>query len=137
MGKTVLGIYLAAVRRRNVLILVHRAPLLDQWVSQLSIFLGVDGKQIGRIGGGNRKPTGKIDVAMMQSLVFLAAPISWKGTLTQYAGRLNRLHPGKQEVRIYDYVDAAVPMLARMFEKRLKTYRALGYSNNELTMKLG
>ncbi len=341
MGKTVLGIFLAAARRRNSLILVHRAPLLDQWVAQLSLFLGISEKEIGIIGGGKRKPTGRIDVAMLQSLVrdgvvddlvanyghvivdechhlpavsfekilaevkarfvigltatphrrdglhpisemqlgpvrysmdakkqaalrpfghrlirrvtsfqsenpsgvtkiqdlyrllardqarnlliledvlsvmkegrspillterkeqleffrvslqgrvqhvvilqggmtskkrktstagltkipeseervilatgrfvgegfddarldtlFLAAPISWKGTLTQYAGRLNRLHPGKQEVRIYDYVDGAVPMLSRMFEKRLKTYRALGYSKTEVALSL-
>ena len=60
--------------------------------------------------------------------LFLAMPISWKGTLVQYAGRLHRLHSGKTEVRIYDYVDREVPMLARMFERRLRGYRALGYS---------
>jgi hypothetical protein len=43
------------------------------------------------------------------------------------AGRLHRLYPGKAEVRIYDYVDREVPMLARMFEKRLRGYRAIGY----------
>jgi superfamily II DNA or RNA helicase len=59
--------------------------------------------------------------------LFLALPISWKGTLVQYAGRLHRQHQGKTEVRIYDYVDEAVPMLDRMFEKRLKGYRAMGY----------
>ena len=55
-------------------------------------------------------------------------PVSWKGTLVQYTGRLHRLSPGKTEVRIYDYVDAAVPLLARMFEKRLRGYRAIGYA---------
>lgn len=59
--------------------------------------------------------------------LFLAMPISWKGTLVQYAGRLHRRHPSKSEVRIYDYVDADVPMLAKMFEKRRKGYRAMGY----------
>ncbi len=58
-------------------------------------------------------------------------PISWKGTLVQYAGRLHRHHPGKAEVRIYDYVDRNVPMLLRMFEKRLATYRAIGYARGE------
>ena len=43
--------------------------------------------------------------------LFLAPPISWKGTLVQYTGRLHRPHPGKIEVRIYDYVDRDVPML--------------------------
>ena len=59
--------------------------------------------------------------------LFLAMPISWKGTLVQYAGRLHRLRPGKDEVRIYDYADRAVPVLRRMFERRLKGYRAMGY----------
>ena len=59
--------------------------------------------------------------------LFLALPIAWKGTLVQYAGRLHRRHQGKTEVRIYDYVDEAVPVLDRMFEKRKKGYRAMGY----------
>lgn len=58
----------------------------------------------------------------------LAMPISWKGTLVQYAGRLHRLYPGKTEVRIYDYVDREIPMLGRMFEMRLRGYRAIGYA---------
>jgi hypothetical protein len=58
-------------------------------------------------------------------------PISWKGTLIQYSGRLHRLHPAKTEVRVYDYVDREVAMLLRMFEKRLATYRAIGYARGE------
>jgi superfamily II DNA or RNA helicase len=60
--------------------------------------------------------------------LFLAMPISWRGTLQQYAGRLHREHAGKHEVRIYDYVDTEVPTLQRMFGKRLRGYRAMGYS---------
>ena len=331
-GKTVVGIYLIARRARNTLVLVHRQQLLDQWRSRIAMFLGLDLSQIGQIGGGKRKPTGQIDVAMIQSLVrrgdladliaeyghvvvdechhipapsferllgeaharfvtgltatprrrdghhpitemqlgpvrytvdqrklaasrpfeqklvlrytefrydteqerppiqdvyramvddrgrnqmllddiiraleegrspivltertahlefieeqlrgfarntivlrggrtskqrrvaleglaavpddeerlilatgrfigegfdddrldtlFLVMPISWKGTLIQYTGRLHRLHPAKREVRIYDYVDRHVPMLARMAEKRLRGYRSIGY----------
>ena len=59
--------------------------------------------------------------------LFLVMPISWKGTLIQYTGRLHRLHPAKREVRIYDYVDRHVPMLARMADKRLRGYRSIGY----------
>jgi len=59
--------------------------------------------------------------------LFLAMPISWHGTLQQYVGRLHRIHHGKKVVRVFDYVDALVPMLARMFEKRLRGYRAIGY----------
>jgi superfamily II DNA or RNA helicase len=66
------------------------------------------------------------DNAQLDTL-FLALPVSWKGTLAQYAGRLHRLHHNKTEVVIYDYADLNVPMLARMFERRLKGYRAIGY----------
>ena len=69
VGKTVVGIYLAAARGRSTLVLVHRKPLLDQWVAQLSLFLGLPPKGIGQIGGGKRTPTGRLDVAMLQSLV--------------------------------------------------------------------
>ncbi len=57
----------------------------------------------------------------------LAMPISWKGTLQQYAGRLHREHAAKGDVRIYDYVEKNQPQLARMWEKRLRGYRAMGY----------
>jgi len=66
------------------------------------------------------------DDARLDTL-FLAMPVSWKGTLVQYAGRIHRLHEGKKNVRIYDYVDSNVPMLMNMFKKRLRGYRALGY----------
>jgi superfamily II DNA or RNA helicase len=336
VGKTVIGIYLIAARSRNTLVLVHRQPLLDQWIAQLSMFLGVAPKDIGQIGAGKHAATGRIDVAMIQSLVrsnhvddlvatyghvivdechhvpavsferilsevkaryltgltatprrrdglhpilemqlgpvrfavdaksqaarrpfehrlivrdttfvggaldptqgiqtlyaalagdehrnrlilddvgqaiqegrspillterkdhlehlatrlrpfvrhlvvlqggmtpserrevtaqlasipedeprlvlatgryigegfddarldtlFLTMPVSWKGTLVQYAGRLHRLHPGKAEVRIYDYVDRQVPLFQRMFEKRLRGYRAIGYARDD------
>ena len=57
----------------------------------------------------------------------LAMPISWKGTLQQYAGRLHREHADKQDVRIYDYAETDQPQLARMWEKRQRGYRAMGY----------
>jgi superfamily II DNA or RNA helicase len=336
VGKTVIGTYLVASRACSTLILVHRKPLLDQWLAQLALFLGLDRKGIGLIAGAKRSPTGRLDVAMIQSLVrkdsvtdlvagygqvivdechhlpavqfervlrevkaryvvgltatpqrrdghhpitgmqlgpvrfkvdakshaaarpfehrllvretafrtaaqdgnvviqdlyaalardearnamilndviraleegrspillterkdhleffasrlarvarnlvvlqggmgakadraaraqldaippneerlllatgryigegfddarldtlFLALPVSWKGTLVQYTGRLHRLHPGKREVRIFDYVDREVPMLLRMFKKRLRSYRAIGYARGE------
>jgi superfamily II DNA or RNA helicase len=67
-GKTVVAINVVAQRGVNTLILVHRQQLLDQWVARLSTFLDIDPKQIGRIGGGKHKPTGIIDVALLQSL---------------------------------------------------------------------
>jgi len=60
--------------------------------------------------------------------LFLTLPISWRGTVAQYAGRLHRLHDGKREVRIYDYADLNVPMLARMFDRRCRGYEAIGYT---------
>jgi superfamily II DNA or RNA helicase len=59
--------------------------------------------------------------------LFLAAPVSWRVTLQQYAGRLHRLHHNKRKVIIYDYVDEMVPQLARMYNKRLAGYRVMGY----------
>ncbi len=330
-GKTVIAAHLIAERSVNTLVLVHRKPLVDQWVARLATFLDIDPKAIGVIGGGKKKPTGRIDVAMVQSLVrgsrvldlvaeygqvvvdechhvsaasfdrvlsevkarytlgltatpirrdghhpivemqlgpvrfaisartaaaargfahrlfvretefqaewsrdrgiqalyaalasdearntlilddvigaletgrsplllterrdyldylaaklrpaarhlivlhggmtakerkaalatlveipapeeraviatgrfigegfddprldtlVLAMPIAWRGTLVQYAGRLHRNHTGKREVRVYDYLDGRVPVLANMFKKRLRGYRALGY----------
>ena len=330
-GKTVAGAFLVAARACSTLILVHRQPLLEQWVRQLSTFLGIDPGEVGRVGGGKREPNGRLDVAMVQSLarrdgaddlvasygqvivdechhvsaasfervmrevrakyvtgltatpfrrdghepilhmqcgpvrssaaravmgggelhrglvcrrtdfrwdgpedagiqaiygaleqderrneailddviaavaqgrspivlterrshldllaarlerfvrhlvvlhggmgkkerqalserlaaipadeerlllatgryvgegfddarldtLFLVMPVSWRGTLVQYAGRLDRLHPGKTQVRIVDYADGNVPILAKMFEKRLRGYRKMGYS---------
>lgn len=342
IGKTVAGIYLIAKRARSTLVLVHRQPLLDQWIAQLALFLDVDPKSIGRIGGGKRTVTGEIDVAMLQSVVrkdavadlvaeyghvvvdechhvpavsfervlsevraryvtgltatprrrdgqhpiiemqlgparyvveprsqaaaqafqhrlivrktefdlpqggadypiqrvyqllssdhrrndailddiigaleegrspivlterkdhldfladrlrgftrhlvvlkggssakrrqetlaglaaipateerivlatgryvgegfddarldtlFLTMPVSWRGTLIQYAGRLHRSHPGKAEVRIYDYVDDRVPVLARMYERRLAGYRSIGYESDVVPQRRG
>lgn len=60
--------------------------------------------------------------------LFLTMPISWKGTLQQYVGRLHRNHSDKNEVKVFDYVDSNVDVLQKMFEKRLKGYKIIGYS---------
>lgn len=57
----------------------------------------------------------------------LAMPVSWKGTLQQYAGRLHREHATKTQVRIFDFIDAGHPALLRMWDKRQHGYRAMGY----------
>lgn len=62
--------------------------------------------------------------------LMLAMPVSWKGTLQQYAGRLHREHASKSDVLIYDYVDTGNPALERMWEKRQRGYRAMGYQIN-------
>ena len=59
--------------------------------------------------------------------LFLAMPISWKGTLQQYAGRLHRLYENKKEVIVYDYVDVHVRMLEKMYHRRLSGYASIGY----------
>lgn len=59
--------------------------------------------------------------------LFLAMPIAWKGSLAQYAGRIHRESDGKKLVTIHDYVDCSLPMLQRMFKKRDKSYKAMGY----------
>ena len=83
-GKTVVAACLIAQRKVNTLVVVHRRQLLDQWVEALSQFLGLAPKEIGQIGGGKHKPTGKIDVAMVQSL-------SQKGAVDDLVGRYGHL----------------------------------------------
>lgn len=67
------------------------------------------------------------DDARLDTL-FLTLPVSWRGTIAQYAGRLHRLHAGKSVVQVHDYADLDVPMLSRMFDKRCQGYEAIGYS---------
>ena len=76
------------------------------------------------------------DDARLDTL-FLAMPVSWKGTLQQYAGRLHRLHENKRVVQVYDYVDDGVRMLARMYERRLKGYNSIGYSIDQASAAEG
>lgn len=83
-GKTVVAAYLIAARGANTLVLVHRRQLLDQWVTQLSSFLGIETKTIGRIGGGTHKPLGIVDVAIIQSL-------SKKGIVDDIVGNYGHL----------------------------------------------
>ena len=68
-GKTVVAASLLAARKANTLVLVHRRQLMDQWVARLGAFLDLPASAIGRIGDGRRKPTGVVDVAVIQSLV--------------------------------------------------------------------
>ena len=75
--------------------------------------------------------TGKLvgegfDHPQLDTLV-LAMPVSWKGTLQQYAGRLHREHATKSDVRIIDFIDTGHPALLRMWDKRQRGYRAMGY----------
>jgi len=64
--------------------------------------------------------------------LFLVFPFSFKGKLVQYVGRTLRQHEGKQRVDVYDYVDNQVPVLKKMFFKRRKTYKAMGFGMEEV-----
>ena len=59
--------------------------------------------------------------------LFLTTPVAWKGIVEQYAGRLNRDYAGKENVMIYDYVDIHIPVFDKMYAKRLKAYKRIGY----------
>ena len=64
--------------------------------------------------------------------LFLAMPIAWKGKVAQYAGRLHRVYDGKEDVQIYDYVDIHIPVLERMYHKRVKSYSSIGYRTKDI-----
>jgi superfamily II DNA or RNA helicase len=148
----------ALEERRSPILLTERRDHLEHFAEKLQSFTrhlvvlhgGMKPKerrevveQLASIPNGEERlliATGRyigegFDDARLDTL-FLALPVSWKGTLIQYTGRLHRLHPGKTEVRIYDYVDHAVPMLMKMFEKRLRGYRAIGYARDEAPLGL-
>jgi superfamily II DNA or RNA helicase len=92
---------------------------------------GHDPEKAGHVRPKYALATGKLvgegfDHPALDTLI-LAMPISWKGTLQQYAGRLHREHATKTDVRITDIVDVGHPALQRMWEKRQRGYRAMGY----------
>nr|WP_312578922.1 DEAD/DEAH box helicase family protein [Sedimentibacter sp.] len=135
---------------RNPLVLTERTSHINQLVQ---LMVGMDFevivlsgnlktkerkkslKKIESLKDGDRfviVATGKLigegfDEARLDTL-FMTMPIAWKGTIAQYAGRLHRNYKGKNEVLIYDYVDVHIPVLERMYHKRLTAYRSVGYS---------
>jgi very-short-patch-repair endonuclease len=135
---------------RSPLVLTERNEHLDQFESVLSanirhvvVLRGGTGKkqrqaeavrlaaippQEGRVILATGKYIGEgFDDPRLDTL-FLTLPVSWRGTIAQYVGRLHRLYDGKREVRVYDYADLNVPMLARMFDRRCRGYEAVGYT---------
>ena len=136
--------------RRSPIVLTERNDHLDKLISQLApevkhvvVLRGGMGRkeiektraQLAAIPDDEERlllATGRyagegFDDARLDTL-FLTLPISWRGTIAQYVGRLHRLHDGKREVRVYDYADFDVPMLSRMFDRRCKGYEAVGYT---------
>jgi very-short-patch-repair endonuclease len=139
----------AVQRRRSPIILTERTDHLERLFNQLSSRIqhlivlrgGMSSKEIAaathRIANiPANEPrvllaTGKFvgegfDDARLDTL-FLTMPVSWKGTIAQYVGRLHRLYASKQEVLVYDYADLGVPLLERMFNRRCQGYEAVGY----------
>lgn len=135
---------------RRVLVLTERADHLDSIGQNLAGIVGCLFTLHGRMSKKQRAQvlqelnelapevprvllaTGKLigegfDHPPLDTLV-LAMPISWKGTLQQYAGRLHREHVTKTDIRIYDFVDAGHPMLLRMWDRRQRGYKAMGYN---------
>jgi superfamily II DNA or RNA helicase len=135
---------------RSPLLLTERVEHLEQFAEKLKAFAQNIIVLRGGMGSKQRKAladqiravpdskerviisTGRyigegFDDARLDTL-FLAMPISWRGTLQQYVGRLHRLHDNKRVVQVYDYVDIQVPTLMRMYKKRLKGYEAIRYS---------
>jgi superfamily II DNA or RNA helicase len=110
---------------KNVVVL--RGGMSAQRARAASETLGAisDGEERVLVATGRYLGEG-FDDARLDTL-FLTMPISWRGTLAQYAGRLHRLHAPKRDVVIYDYVDENEPMLAKMATKRELGYRSLGY----------
>ncbi len=87
----------------------------------------VDG-EVGRVLLATGRYVGEgFDDPLLDTL-FLTSPLSWRGTLVQYVGRLTRESPGKRDLVVYDYLDAEVAVLRRMFEKRRRGYAAIGFA---------
>ncbi len=140
----------AAGQGRSPLVLTERNEHLDALAAQLSPRI----RHLVVLRGGARPEEARAIVARLAAIpeneervllatgryigegfddprldtLFLTLPVSWRGTIAQYAGRLHRLHDGKREVQVYDYADLNVPMLARMFDRRCRGYEAVGYT---------
>lgn len=112
---------------RNIIVLKGGMKKSEE-KERLSQLASLDGEEHLIIATGKYIGEG-FDHARLDAL-FLTMPLSWKGTLEQYVGRLHRLHDDKTQVKVYDYIDHKEPMLNKMYEKRLKGYQSLGYQIN-------
>lgn len=107
---------------------------IDELKLKLCISTETEEKMIEKPSGTgiNKYSTASEKILLYDSL-FLALPIAWKGKVAQYAGRLHRNYPGKTEVQVYDYIDIHVPVLERMYQKRVKSYSSIGYKTKITT----
>lgn len=110
---------------KNVIILTGAASQKEKRIAMENLNSIPDNESLVVIATGKYIGEG-FDYPRLDTL-FLALPIAWKGKVAQYAGRLHRNYPGKKEVIIYDYADIHIPVLERMYQKRLKGYASIGY----------
>ena len=114
-----------AAKVQHVIIL--RGGMSTKALNQAIIQLNMTPLDEGRVLLATGRFIGEgFDDARLDTL-FLTLPVSWRGTIAQYVGRLHRLHDLKKEVQVYDYADLAVPMLERMFNRRCRAYESVGY----------
>ena len=108
-------------------LIVLRGGMSSKEIAHATNRLAAISENEGRVVLATGKFIGEgFDDARLDTL-FLTLPISWRGTIAQYVGRLHRLHDRKKEVQVYDYADLNVPMLERMFNRRCRGYEAVGY----------
>ena len=108
-------------------LIVLRGGMSSKEIAQVTSRLATIPENEARVLLATGKFVGEgFDDARLDTL-FLTMPISWKGTIAQYVGRLHRLYAQKQEAQVYDYADLGVPMLERMFNRRCQGYEAVGY----------
>lgn len=109
----------------NIITLMGKISVKEKRQTMEKLSNITDGEKLIIIASGKYIGEG-FDYPRLDTLL-LAMPIAWKGKVAQYAGRLHRNYKGKNEVQILDYVDIRVPVLERMYQKRLKSYSAIGY----------
>lgn len=132
------ALHAALVTRVQPLFLLHGRQAKTQRAGVIAALNALDADAPRVLLASGRLVGEGFDHPPLDTLV-LAMPISWKGTLQQYAGRLHREQAGKQRVRIIDFIDAGHPSLLRMWERRQRGYQAMGYriaAAGELNLEL-
>ena len=131
-GKTVVCSAMIAEKKVNTLIILESSALLEQWKDALDKFFDIDEKlpeyktKTGRIRVRKSLIGEGFDFPRLDTLI-MATPVLFRSVVEQYTGRLNRNYAGKKDVIVFDYVDSHIPMFERMYGKRLKAYKQIGY----------
>lgn len=120
-----------SMRVKNVVALTGTGTIKEKREALQRLHTIPSGEQLVIVATGKYVGEG-FDYPRLDTL-FLALPISWKGLVAQYAGRLHRENEGKKEVRIYDYIDIHEPICDSMYRKRLKGYASIGYRTIDIS----